>query len=82
MFLLWIDAVQDHPDITISQYFDDCFDFVDEAKETGGGVLVHCFAGRSRRLFADLIVLGILVLILVNKNSRTGVCLVLLIKKL
>lgn len=40
--------VQDRHDINIAQYFDDCFGFIDEAKEMGGNVLVHCFVGRSR----------------------------------
>ncbi|KAL8100265.1 uncharacterized protein LOC141683475 [Apium graveolens] len=40
--------VQDRHDVSISRYFDDCFDFIDEAKERGGKVLVHCFAGISR----------------------------------
>ncbi|XP_068658878.1 dual specificity protein phosphatase 1-like [Aristolochia californica] len=40
--------VLDSPDTNIEQYFSECFDYIDEAKRTGGGVLVHCFAGRSR----------------------------------
>ncbi|KAK1395193.1 Dual specificity protein phosphatase [Heracleum sosnowskyi] len=40
--------VQDRHDVSISRYFDDCFSFIDEAKEMGGKVLVHCFAGISR----------------------------------
>ncbi|XP_021757100.1 dual specificity protein phosphatase 1-like isoform X2 [Chenopodium quinoa] len=32
----------------LAQYFDECIDFIDEAKRSGGGVLVHCFAGKSR----------------------------------
>lgn len=50
-FFLLVEAVADRFDVNISQYFDDCFGFIDEAKETGGGVLIHCFAGRSRRSF-------------------------------
>ncbi|KAL0348801.1 UNVERIFIED_CONTAM: Dual specificity protein phosphatase 1 [Sesamum angustifolium] len=38
----------DREDISITQYFDECFAFIDEARARGGGVLVHCFAGRSR----------------------------------
>ncbi|XP_043696803.1 dual specificity protein phosphatase 1-like isoform X5 [Telopea speciosissima] len=41
--------VTDREDTDIAQYFDECFDFIDEAKRLGGGVLVHCFVGRSRR---------------------------------
>ncbi|KAL0414596.1 UNVERIFIED_CONTAM: Dual specificity protein phosphatase 1 [Sesamum radiatum] len=41
-------SLPDREDITITQYFDECFAFIDEARARGGGVLVHCFAGRSR----------------------------------
>ncbi|KAL6581796.1 hypothetical protein OROMI_005810 [Orobanche minor] len=40
--------VQDRSDVNISRYFDECFTFIDEARARGGGVLVHCVAGRSR----------------------------------
>ncbi|KAK6930014.1 Dual specificity phosphatase, catalytic domain [Dillenia turbinata] len=40
--------VMDRGDTNISQYFDECIDFIDEAKRKGGGVLVHCFVGKSR----------------------------------
>ncbi|KAJ4968920.1 hypothetical protein NE237_015621 [Protea cynaroides] len=40
--------VADREDTDIAQYFDECLDFIDEAKGLGGGVLVHCFVGRSR----------------------------------
>ncbi|XP_031477874.1 dual specificity protein phosphatase 1-like isoform X1 [Nymphaea colorata] len=40
--------VLDTRDTNLEQYFDECFSFIDEAKAAGGGVLVHCFAGRSR----------------------------------
>ncbi|XP_020114030.1 dual specificity protein phosphatase 1-like [Ananas comosus] len=40
--------VLDSPDTNLEEYFDECFNFIDEAKRAGGNVLVHCFAGRSR----------------------------------
>ncbi|KAG2727415.1 hypothetical protein I3843_01G151900 [Carya illinoinensis] len=40
--------VTDREDTDIKQYFDESFDFIDEAKRLGGGVLVHCFVGKSR----------------------------------
>ncbi|XP_059650015.1 dual specificity protein phosphatase 1-like [Cornus florida] len=40
--------VLDREDIHIAQYFNECVEFIEEAKRTGGGVLVHCFVGRSR----------------------------------
>ncbi|MQM19267.1 hypothetical protein Taro_052267 [Colocasia esculenta] len=40
--------VLDSPDVNLEQHFDECIEFIDEAKRMGGGVLVHCFAGRSR----------------------------------
>ncbi|CAL5337737.1 unnamed protein product [Camellia sinensis] len=43
-----LNVVPDREDVNIAQYFDECFNFIDEAKRTGGGVLVHCFVGRSR----------------------------------
>ncbi|GMH20011.1 hypothetical protein Nepgr_021852 [Nepenthes gracilis] len=39
---------KDSEDTNLAQYFDECFNFIDEAKKMGGGVLVHCFVGRSR----------------------------------
>ncbi|OMP00243.1 hypothetical protein CCACVL1_03432, partial [Corchorus capsularis] len=47
-FVYKIIPVFDKEDTNISQYFDECFDFIDEAKSKGGGVLVHCFVGKSR----------------------------------
>ncbi|KAJ4965291.1 hypothetical protein NE237_017140 [Protea cynaroides] len=44
--------VADREDTDIAQYFDECLDFIDEAKGIGGGVLVHCFVGRSRSLIS------------------------------
>ncbi|XP_019154801.1 PREDICTED: dual specificity protein phosphatase 1-like isoform X2 [Ipomoea nil] len=40
-------AVLDREDVEISQYFDECFNFIEEGKRVGG-VLVHCYMGRSR----------------------------------
>ncbi|EFJ10352.1 hypothetical protein SELMODRAFT_418983 [Selaginella moellendorffii] len=40
--------VLDSADSNLASHFDDCFAFIDEAKASGGAVLVHCFAGRSR----------------------------------
>ncbi|XXG83478.1 hypothetical protein AAC387_Pa10g1218 [Persea americana] len=40
--------VLDSPDTNLEQHFDECFNFIDEAKRLGGRVLVHCFAGKSR----------------------------------
>uniref|UniRef100_A0A5B6YRZ6 Dual specificity protein phosphatase 1 n=1 Tax=Davidia involucrata TaxID=16924 RepID=A0A5B6YRZ6_DAVIN len=47
-FIYKIIDVPDREGINIAQYFDECFNFIDEAKRMGGGVLVHCFVGRSR----------------------------------
>lgn len=41
--------VADRADTDLARYFDECIDFIEEAKRSGGGVLVHCFVGRSRR---------------------------------
>ncbi|KAJ7545814.1 hypothetical protein O6H91_08G011900 [Diphasiastrum complanatum] len=40
--------VLDSPDVDLQQHFGVCFDFIDEARRQGGGILIHCFAGRSR----------------------------------
>ncbi|KAK6130327.1 hypothetical protein DH2020_035919 [Rehmannia glutinosa] len=47
-FIYKVIQIPDRVDVNISQYFDECFTFIEEARATGGGVLVHCFAGRSR----------------------------------
>lgn len=44
-----IEVVLDTRDADIKQHFDDCFNFIDEGRQSGGGVLIHCFAGISRR---------------------------------
>ncbi|ONM07473.1 Dual specificity protein phosphatase 1B [Zea mays] len=41
--------VLDIPDTDLLKHSDECFGFIDEAISSGGNVLVHCFAGRSRR---------------------------------
>lgn len=46
--------VADREDTNLVQYFDECFDFIDEARRSGGGVLVHCFVGRSRSVTVTL----------------------------
>ncbi|KAL2653722.1 hypothetical protein R1flu_021850 [Riccia fluitans] len=40
--------VLDSAEVDLAHHFDRCFAFIDEARMNGGGVLVHCFAGRSR----------------------------------
>ncbi|KAJ6722067.1 DUAL SPECIFICITY PROTEIN PHOSPHATASE 1B [Salix viminalis] len=47
-FVYEVIGVADRNDTNLSQYFNKCFNFIDEAKRQGGGVLVHCFVGRSR----------------------------------
>ncbi|RAL42066.1 hypothetical protein DM860_011849 [Cuscuta australis] len=46
-FVYKVISVSDRADADISQNFEECFQFIDEAKRSGG-VLVHCFMGRSR----------------------------------
>ncbi|KMT15476.1 hypothetical protein BVRB_3g058320 isoform B [Beta vulgaris subsp. vulgaris] len=46
-FTYKIIQVADREDTDLAQYFDECVEFIDEAKRSGG-VLVHCFVGRSR----------------------------------
>ncbi|KAB1214247.1 Dual specificity protein phosphatase 1 [Morella rubra] len=47
-FVYKVINVTDREDTDIKQYFDECFNFIDEARRLGGGVLVHCFVGKSR----------------------------------
>lgn len=47
-FVYKIINIPDREDVNIEIYFDECFAFIDEAKRTGCGVLVHCFVGKSR----------------------------------
>jgi protein-tyrosine phosphatase len=39
----------DKESTNLIQHFDECFNYIEEAKRSGGGVLVHCFVGKSRR---------------------------------
>ncbi|CAI0466349.1 unnamed protein product [Linum tenue] len=48
-FVYKVIAVADREETNLRQYFDECINFIDEAKRQGGGVLVHCFVGKSRR---------------------------------
>ncbi|XP_072903154.1 dual specificity protein phosphatase 19 [Hemitrygon akajei] len=41
-------SILDLPDTAITLYFQECFDFIDQAKTQNGVVLVHCNAGVSR----------------------------------
>lgn len=47
-FVCKVVGVLDTRDADIKQHFDDCFNFIDEGRQSGGGVLIHCFAGISR----------------------------------
>ncbi|XP_074562844.1 dual specificity protein phosphatase 1-like, partial [Curcuma longa] len=38
----------DTPETELDKHFDECFNFIDEGRSSGGSVLVHCFAGMSR----------------------------------
>eukprot|EP01126_Amoeba_proteus_P014363 TRINITY_DN16295_c0_g1_i17.p1 TRINITY_DN16295_c0_g1~~TRINITY_DN16295_c0_g1_i17.p1 ORF type:complete len:104 (-),score=12.16 TRINITY_DN16295_c0_g1_i17:43-354(-) len=40
--------IMDLPEITITHYFQDCFSFIDTARQQFKGCLVHCNAGVSR----------------------------------
>lgn len=40
--------VRDSADVNLEEHFEECFAFINEARQSGGAVLVHCFAGRSR----------------------------------
>ncbi|CAN6918333.1 unnamed protein product, partial [Brassica oleracea] len=47
-FVYKVVPVVDKEDTNLEIYFDECIDFIDEAKKQGGSVLVHCFVGKSR----------------------------------
>lgn len=40
--------VYDMPFVNLSKHFQECIDFIKDALDNGGAVLVHCFAGVSR----------------------------------
>lgn len=40
--------ISDHFEEDITRHFQDCFNFINEIKEAGGTVLIHCTAGKSR----------------------------------
>ncbi|CAH8314339.1 unnamed protein product [Eruca vesicaria subsp. sativa] len=47
-FVYKLVRVVDKEDTNLEIFFDECVDFIDEAKKLGGSVLVHCFVGKSR----------------------------------
>ncbi|CAN1129446.1 Dual specificity protein phosphatase 1B [Linum perenne] len=66
--------IMDREDTDIAQHFDECFNFIDEAKRLGGGVLVHCFMGVSRSRFVGCSVfcsVTIVVAYLMKKHYMT-----------
>ena len=40
--------LDDRPDVQLSDHFDQCVDFIEQAKISNGKVLVHCMCGISR----------------------------------
>ena len=51
-------SIPDRPSTNIAQYFDECFDYIDEVRKSSGCVLVHCYYGESR---SASIVIGYLI---------------------
>ncbi|CAG7878269.1 unnamed protein product [Brassica rapa] len=47
-FVYKVIEVVDRSETDLTVYFDECYSFIDQAIESGGGVLVHCFMGISR----------------------------------
>ncbi|ESQ49435.1 hypothetical protein EUTSA_v10021629mg [Eutrema salsugineum] len=47
-FVYKVIEVVDRSETDLTVYFDECFSFMDQAIQSGGGVLVHCFMGISR----------------------------------
>mmetsp|Transcript_15564 Transcript_15564/g.28254 ORF Transcript_15564/g.28254 Transcript_15564/m.28254 type:complete len:176 (-) Transcript_15564:15-542(-) len=41
-------SISDWPNVNITAHFEECFNFINEARHAGGKVLVHCLAGISR----------------------------------
>lgn len=41
-------SISDSPTECISQYFEECFSFIQEALSSNGSILIHCFQGISR----------------------------------
>ncbi|XP_023515308.1 dual specificity protein phosphatase 1-like [Cucurbita pepo subsp. pepo] len=52
-FVYKVVGVVDTRDADIKQHFDDCFNFIEEGRQSGG-VLIHCFAGVSRSVTITL----------------------------
>lgn len=40
--------ILDSPSVDITAHFEACYEFIEEALQNGGKILVHCFAGMSR----------------------------------
>ncbi|KAL5553432.1 hypothetical protein UlMin_040833 [Ulmus minor] len=49
-FVYKVINVADIEDTNLRQYFEECFEFIDQGKRAGGYVFVHCFVGRSRSM--------------------------------
>ncbi|KAL1211807.1 Dual specificity protein phosphatase 1B [Cardamine amara subsp. amara] len=47
-FVYKVIEVVDRSETDLTVYFDECYSFIDEAIQSGGAVLVHCFMGMSR----------------------------------
>ncbi|XP_030465931.1 dual specificity protein phosphatase 1-like [Syzygium oleosum] len=47
-FVYKVVDVMDSENTHIGQHFEECINFIDEARRQGGSILVHCFMGISR----------------------------------
>eukprot|EP01084_Bolivina_argentea_P163254 284042_1 len=47
-FIYKVIDINDAPDENITSYFNECYQFIENALQSSGQVLVHCFAGMSR----------------------------------